>query len=88
MIRLGVIYGNMTVSPSVIKANGLYSFTIDSSTKIPAGGYFTLTFPSEVQLGSNAKCNQIFGFQGGTPKCTPNGNILTYSGGFSTLNGI
>jgi hypothetical protein len=42
----------MTVTPPVIKADGLYSFTIDSSTKIPAGGYFTLTFPSEVVLSS------------------------------------
>jgi hypothetical protein len=47
---IGVINGNMTVSPAVIKANGLYSFTIDSSTRIPAGGYFTLTFPPEVTL--------------------------------------
>ena len=51
-ITLGVINGNMTVSPAVIKANGLYSFTIDSSTRIPAGGYFTLAFPPEVSLSS------------------------------------
>jgi hypothetical protein len=70
-----IINGNMTVTPSTIKANGAYSFTIDTSTIIPSGGYLTLTFPSNVVLSSNPSCTYQFGFTG-TPTCSASNNVL------------
>lgn len=82
-----IINGNMTVTPSTIKANGAYSFTIDTSTIIPSGGYLTLTFPSDVVLPSSPSCSYQFGFTG-LPSCTASNNVLKISGGFPSLNGI
>lgn len=83
----GTISGNLTVTPSTIKANGAYSFTIDTSTIIPSGGYLTLTFPSQVVLSPTPSCTYQFGFSG-SPTCSAAGNVLTISGGFPSLNGM
>lgn len=73
--------------PSTIKSYGAYSFVIDTSTKIPVGGYLELTFPSTVVLGTAPACTYIFGFTG-NPTCTATGNVLKITGGFPSLNGI
>ena len=77
----------MTVSPSTIKANAAYSFTIDTSTIIPSGGMLTLQFPSDVTLPNSPSCIYQFGFTG-TPSCSASNNLLKIVNGFPSLNGI